>query len=99
MPAGKKQYIPRHRAHAIHYAIGPRRSVGWRFPSWATIAEQFPVGTLRPDLGGSPPFIIAIVPFDQILVDIRHGPKASQLSGALGTLQRARKHFGKIQPV
>ena len=59
MPAGKKHHISRHRAHAAHHAIGPRRGLGWRFPSWTAVAEQFPVGALRPDSGGAAPLIRA----------------------------------------
>src|SRR5215510_9536498 len=97
MPAGKKQHISRYRAQAVHYAIGPRGGLGWRFPSRSAVAEQFPAGALRPDLGSAASLIFTIVPFDQILVDFSHGSKTSQLTGAPGTLQRAGKHLGKSQ--
>src|SRR5262245_47306132 len=97
MPAGKKQHISRHRAQAVHYAIGARGGLGWRFPSRSAVAEQFPAGALRPDLGSAASLIFTIVPFDQILVDFSHGSKTSQLTGAPGTLQRAGKHLGKSQ--
>src|SRR6478672_11492539 len=49
------------------------------------------------DLGTAATLIIAIIPFDQIPVDFSDSSKASQFTGAPGTLQRARKHFGKTQ--
>src|SRR5262249_44918884 len=85
---------PAPRAQAVHYAIGARGGLGWRFPSRSAVAEQFPAGALRPDLGSAASLIFTIVPFDQILVDFSHGSKTSQLTGAPGTLQRAGKHLG-----
>src|SRR4029077_7454725 len=52
---------------------------------------------LSPDLGGPASLIFTIVPFDQIRVDFSRSSKTSQLTGAPGTLRRARKHFGKRQ--
>src|SRR4029453_6346350 len=97
MPAGEEYHISRNHAHAAYHAIGPRRGFSWRFPSRSAVAEQFPVGALRPALGGAAPLVIAIVPFDQILVDFSHSSKTSQLTGAPGTLQWAGKHLGKSQ--
>lgn len=98
MPAGKKQHISRYRAQAAYHAIGPRRGFGWRFPFWTAVAEQFPVGALRPDLGGAAPLVFTIVPFDQIMVDFSQITKVGQFTSPLGTLQRAGKHLGKTQP-
>src|SRR4029450_12396501 len=71
--------------------------LGWRFPSWTAVAEQFPAGALRLDFGSASPLVIAIVPFDQITATFGHGSKAGQLAGAPGTLQRAGKHLAKTQ--
>ena len=49
------------------------------------------------DVSSAATLIIAIVPFDQIPVDFSDSSKASQLTGAPGTLQRAGKHLGKTQ--
>jgi hypothetical protein len=49
------------------------------------------------DVNGSATLVIAIVPFDQIPVDFSDSSKASQLTGAPGTLQWAGKHLGKTQ--
>jgi hypothetical protein len=49
------------------------------------------------DISSTATFVIAIVPFEQIRVDFSHSSKPSQLTGARGALQRARKHFGETQ--
>src|SRR5215470_10363476 len=78
MPAGKKQHISLHRAQATHDAIGPRCGLGWRFPSWSAVAEQFPAGALAVDVDSTTTLVITIVPFEQILVDFSHSSKTSQ---------------------
>src|SRR4029077_2758975 len=49
------------------------------------------------DLGTAATLIIAIVPFDQVPVDFSDSSKASQFTGAPGTLQRAGEHLGEGQ--
>src|SRR5436190_23174576 len=75
------------------------RAAAWAgdSPPGTAVAEQFPIGALRPDFGSAVPLILTIVPFDQIRVDFSDSSKASQLARAPGALQRARKHLGKTQ--
>src|SRR5437870_5405135 len=37
MPARKNQHVAFNRAHATHYAIGPRANLVWRFPVRADV--------------------------------------------------------------
>src|SRR5215510_8096536 len=97
MPAGKQQHVPLHGTQATHDTIGPRRGLGWRFPSWAAVAEQFPVGALRPDLGGAASLILAVVPFDQLTIHFSHGPEAGQRAGPGGALQGTGIDLGERQ--
>src|SRR5262245_13593467 len=97
MPAGKKQHVPLHCVQAVHDTVSPCRSLGRRFPSWAAIAEQFPAGTLRPDLGGAPPLILAVVPLDQIRINFSHSPEAGQLAGPGRALQGTGIYPGELQ--
>jgi hypothetical protein len=86
MSAGKEQNIPREGTDAFHYAIGPGRDLLRRFSAGTTIAEEFPSGAFREYVNGQTAFVLAVVPFDQIAIDLGGGSKASELTGPHGAL-------------
>src|SRR5215467_7392736 len=95
MSAGKKQYVPLHRARAFDRAVCPCPDLVRRFPSGASITKQLPLGALLVDISGEAALILAVVPFEQVPVDFSHSSKASQLAGSGSALQRAGKHLGE----
>src|SRR5262249_27897298 len=82
---------------AVHDTISPGRGLGRRFPSWATVAKQFPVGALRPDLGGAAPLILAVVPFNQIAINFGLSPEAGPLTCPGRALQGTGIHLCERQ--
>src|SRR5438094_9387467 len=77
--------------------IGSRSDLLWRFPVGATVAKQLPAGPLRTNLRRSKTFVIAIVPFDQIAIELCYRAEARQFSGPDGALQRTGQNLGENQ--
>jgi hypothetical protein len=47
------------------------------------------------DLDGAPAFVLTVVPFQQVGLNLCNPPKTGQLTSPRRALQRAGKHFGK----
>src|SRR5262245_57297616 len=95
MSAGKKQYVPLHRARAFDRAVCPCPDLVRRFPSGASITKKLPLGALLMAISGEAALVLAVVPFEQVPVDFGHSSKARQLAGSGSALQRAGKHLGE----
>src|SRR5436309_7579774 len=52
---------------------------------------------LRMNLDRAETFVLAVVPFDQIVIDFGCGAEAGQFAGASGTLQGTRENLCKCQ--
>ncbi len=98
MAARKKQYIRAECAHPSHHRVSPRRHLFRRFAAGAAVTEQLPIRALGMDLGRGQTLILAVIPFDEIAIDLRDVPKSREFAGATRALQRARKHPGEIHP-
>src|SRR5262245_19224118 len=81
MTAGKNQNVPVNGAQAAHHPVGPRAYLIRRLSAGTTVAKYLPTGTFRKDLGRATAFILTVVPFVQVTIDLRHGSEASQLAG------------------
>ena len=68
-----------------------------RFASRAAVAEKFPIGTFRTNLSRTASFVLAIVPFDQVLINVSDWFEAGQFTGPGRTLQGTGQHQGKRQ--
>src|SRR5262249_27608345 len=97
MTAGKKQNLPVNGAQAAHHPVGPRAYLIRRLSAGTTVAKYLPTGTFRKDLGRATAFILTVVPFVQVTIDVRHGSEASQLAGPARALQRTGEHLGESQ--
>jgi hypothetical protein len=95
MTAGKKQNVTLDRSHAFHHAICARANLTGGFASGTAVTEKLPAGPIRKNVGRAPALILPVIPFEQVPIDFSHGPKASQLAGSRGPLQRAGKHLGE----
>ena len=87
--AGERQHVALDAAHAGDEAVGPGGDVLRRFAVRAAVAEQLPAGPLLQDVPGQLPLEAAVVPLDQVRIDLRDRPEAGQLARLRGTLQRA----------
>jgi hypothetical protein len=76
MPARKKQHNPLNRAHTVYDPVRARCDLMWHLTPWATIAEQIPIRAFRMDLNAAPPFVLTIVPFEEIRINFRDRPEA-----------------------
>src|SRR5204863_13887 len=81
----------------IVHTLGPVTDLLWRFPVGATVAKQLPAGPLRTNLRRSKTFVIAVVPFDQIAIELCYRAEARQFSGPNGALQRTGQNLGENQ--
>src|SRR6185436_9896547 len=68
-----------------------------RLATRTPVAEQPPSGPLAEDLGGAASFVGAVVPFDEVAIDLRHATKARKLAGPGCALQRAREYLRERQ--
>src|SRR6185503_5450100 len=97
MSAREEQRVALDRPHPADHTIRARAHLLRRLSARAAVAEELPVRALGPDLGAAPPLVRAVVPLDQVLVDLGRGAEPRQLAGAGGALQRAREHPGEGQ--
>src|SRR5213079_122975 len=97
MPARKNQHVAFDGPDATENTIGASANLFRRFSVGTTVAKQLPVGSLRVNLDGSKTFIIAVVPFDQIGIDLGCRAEARWFTRSNGALQRTGEHFGENQ--
>src|SRR5438309_8915373 len=98
MTARKHEDVAAEGTHTADDAIGSYADLVRSFPARATVAEQMPIRALPEDLGGAPAFILAIVPFCQIRIELGLAVEPRELAGADRALQGACEDLGKSQP-
>ena len=76
-------------AHARDHAIRARADLLRRLAARTAVAEELPVRALRVDLGRGAPLVVAVVPLDEVGVDVGAVAEARQLAGSARALQRA----------
>ena len=98
MSAGKNQYVPSCSADACYDTVRPATDLLCRFPSRAAVAKQSPAGTFVVNLSGGPALVIAVVPFDEIVIEFSLRSEPGQVTGPRDALQRTGKDFGEGDP-
>jgi len=86
-------------AHSLHYAVFPRSNVFWRFAPWAAVAEQVPVRAFGKDVSRVAAFVLAVVPFDQVTINLGYGSEPSELARPHAATQGTGKYLRKCHPV
>src|SRR2546422_5440027 len=76
---------------------GARADRVWGPSPGAPVGNQPPVRALGVDIGAGPTFIRAVVPLDEIGLDLRRGAEASQLARPDRPLQGTGEHRGEGQ--
>ena len=97
MAAGKNQNIPGYYAHAADYTISPRCDLLWQFAAGTAIAEQLPVRAFLKDVNRQATFVFAVVPFDEIGINLSHRSEAGQLARPHGAPQGAGEYLRECQ--
>src|SRR5579864_2641299 len=80
------------RAQAGDDPIGAGAYVGRLLAIRAAVAEQEPAGALGHDFAGLAAFVVAVVPFEKVRIDLGPRAESSKLAGAPGARERAREH-------
>ncbi len=75
--------------------IDPSRDVGHALAVGSTVVEQVPPGALPADVEGAPALVGAVVPLEQVGVDLDLLPESGQLAGPAGTRERAGEDEGE----
>jgi hypothetical protein len=94
-----KTNTSRNRANPANDAVRTGADLLRRFASGAAIAEQVPVEAFRADFGTAATFIFAVVPLDQVRVDLGHGAKPRQFACPACALQWTGEHVCESQPL
>src|SRR6266571_2188565 len=97
--AREEQHVSLDRARTADDPVGSRAHLGGRFPAGAAVAEEVPARALRVDLGGAHALVVAVIPFEQVTIDLGRGSEAGQFAGPGRALQGAREHLGERVPL
>src|SRR5215472_8654122 len=87
MPARKQHHVSFHVSYSLPHVVSTRCGLRWRFAARSTVAKQFPVRTLRTNFNGPEPFVLAIVPLDQVAFDFSIRTESSQFAGPSDALK------------
>src|SRR5262245_51010985 len=98
MPAREEQHVALLGAHPADHAVGARPDLRRRLAAGTAVAEELPVGALGVDLGRGPALVVAIVPLDEVAVELGRVREAGELAGARRALERARPYPGEAEP-
>jgi hypothetical protein len=97
MSAREEQYISCYGSYTAQNALSPCSYLAWRFASRAAVAKQLPIRALRADLCRAATLIFAVVPLDEVAIDVRYGLESGQGASSAGALQGAGKNLGENQ--
>src|SRR5689334_11834656 len=71
MPAREQHGVSRNAADSLHDPVRARADLLGRLAAGTAVTEQFPPWAFSHNVGGSPAFILAVIPLDQIFTDLR----------------------------
>jgi hypothetical protein len=97
MPAGKEQHVSLQGPYAAYHAVGPDTNLFRAFPSRTTIAKQLPVGALGVDFNGAAAFVISVIPFQQVAINLGNAAEASEFTCPGRAHQRTGEYPGESQ--
>ena len=99
MSTRKQHYVARDGTYPRYDAVGSSGYLLRRFTSRAPIPKKLPAGPLQPDLCRAETLVFAVIPLDQVRIDLSYRTEPCELAGSERPLQRARKHLVGIQPL
>ncbi len=80
--ARKQQHVSRDCSHPFYHAIGASSDLLERLATGATVSKQLPPWPLSADVGRPPPFVLSIVPFHQIGINLDHASETGEFARA-----------------
>ena len=80
MAARKQQYVGVESPHAGNDAIGPSADLREGFAAGTAVAQDAPAGNFLANVDGPPPLVGAVVPLDQIVIDLRDVAEAPRVA-------------------
>src|SRR5262249_15829580 len=93
--AGEKQDVSGNGAHTFYNPVSADAHMFRRFTFGAAVTKQVPSGSLTAHLGLQPPFILTIVPFNQVRIDHGLDAQPCELARMLRSLQGTCEHACK----
>jgi len=97
MSAGKNQDPALQRPKPRHDPIGPLGDLRDGLAARAPVAEELPLRAVSMDLCECPPFVITVIPLDQVPVERCEAAKAGELTGSERPPERTREHVIELQ--
>src|SRR6185312_12159543 len=96
MAVREQQHVTVEAAKTRDKAIGASAYRIERFATGTAIAEEKPARPLLADVCRALALVLAVIPLDQIAIDLGIRTEAGQVAGALRALQRAGQHPGEV---
>jgi hypothetical protein len=97
MAAGEEQNIAEHGADSSDHTVSPRSYLCRRLAARTAVAKELPIGPILENFGSPEALIVAVIPFDQIPIDLGCGANSGQLASSTRSLHGACKDFAKRQ--
>ncbi len=82
-------------ADSVDDSIRPHRYIRDSLATWTAIAKNIPTGALPIYLRGRHAFVVAIVPFNKIVIDARDRTETGQFTGPRCPSQRAGQYLSE----
>src|ERR1700678_2070623 len=97
MAAGKHNRLVIRCAKAPNDAIGAGADLAWLLAVRAPVSEQEPAGSVRKDFAGLAPLVVAVVPFEQVGIDLGGVAEPGERAGAGRTLKGTGENPVKLK--
>jgi hypothetical protein len=81
---GEEQHVPPNGTQSAHGKVRARCDLARRFSVGTAVTKKLPISARRTDIGRPSPFVFAVVPFQQKMIDFGHlaKPASSQVERA-----------------
>jgi hypothetical protein len=97
MSAGKNQDFALQRPKPRYDPIGALGDLQDGLAAGAPVAEELPLRALSMDLCECPPFVMTVIPLDQVPVERCEAAKAGEFTGSERPPERTREHVIELQ--
>src|SRR5690348_503580 len=97
MAMREEQHVTVDGVKARQQAIRPRADRGHQLAAWTTIAKQKPVRPFLANVSRAPAFVVAVVPLDEIVINLDSSAEAGQLARSSGALERTGQHSSEAR--
>src|ERR1700733_16332018 len=99
MTAGKYDRLVIRCAKATNDAVGSGADIGWLLAVRASVAEEEPAGSLAEDFAALAPLVVAVIPFEQVGIELGGVAEPGERASAGRTLKGTGENPVKLQPL